>query len=60
MIDMANEIGRINRKLKAASKRLISDNDPRAIGDMIKLANERQRLLDTKRHLSMSGQQQHQ
>lgn len=57
---MANEIGRINRKLKAAAKRLIDGNDPRAIGDMIKLANERQRLLATKQPRPMSGQQQHQ
>lgn len=45
---MANEIGRINRKLKAAAKRLIDGNDTRAISEMLRLAKERQRLLGAK------------
>lgn len=56
---MANEIGRINRKLKAASKRLIDGNDTRAISEMLRLAKERQRLLGAKSPQPKSDQQQH-
>ncbi len=56
---MANEIGRINRKLKAAAKRLIDGNDTRAISEMLRLAKERQRLLGAKSPQPMIAPQQH-
>ena len=46
---MTNEISRLNRKIKAAAKRLISQDDPKAIGEMIKLAKLREEILKPKK-----------
>lgn len=42
---MPNEIGRINRKIKAAMKRFIDHEDDTAFCSIVKLAKEREELL---------------
>ena len=42
---MLNEIGRINRKIKAAMKRFIQHEDETAFKSIYKLAKEREELL---------------
>ena len=49
---MANEIGRINRKIKSAMKRFINNEDDRAFPSIIKLAKEREELLKLRRFVS--------
>ena len=44
---MANEVGRINRKIKAAVKRLV-DGEPNAMYKVLELAREREEALKPK------------
>lgn len=45
---MANEVNRINRKIKAAMKRFITDEDAASIHSIITLAKKREELLKSR------------